>query len=147
MAEERFFQIFNHSRVTCYATTQLTNAIQSWLNGFPCDESALMNRVSEGFNEKRRTCDCAKGSEKYQLRSDLFGLHRQGLISTDEFGSDLAITLYAAGFRKTAVFQFKITSRNSRVVMERRQLDDPHTYTEIGKRAFAFCLDRTTNLE
>lgn len=122
----------------------ISGAVDGWRRGFPRDETALLNRVTEQLLYGNR-CDVGTIAPCL-VRTEIYALHRMHRGRADKFGSDLAVTIEApeAGFKKTAFFQFKIAGR-CRAVLTRRQLKEARRIKVIRERAFVFAVDESSD--
>lgn len=91
------------------AQRQVAASARGWLAGGPPEEVALLNRLTERLGGAR-SCRVA-GSPPGVVETRSLTLHRKGVIGTDLFGADLAISLRVMGspLLKTALFQLKRT--------------------------------------
>lgn len=130
------FDIIAHGLLQDIAT-----AIRAWSTGRPCSEEAFMSQVTEQLARKRRGCDVGL-IEPVGMRCQVAMLHRRGTNQTDQYGCDLAVTIYvdSAQYVKTALFQLK-KSQNYRASIERRQLDDAMADSRTKDRAFILVVD------
>jgi hypothetical protein len=119
----------------------IASAVREWSRGRPRSEEAFMSQVTEKLARKRRGCDVGL-LEPVGMRCQVAMLHRRGNNQTDQFGCDLAVTIYvdAEQYVKTALFQLK-KSEGYRASVERRQLDDAMADSRTGDRAFVLAID------
>lgn len=138
-----FFNTFDEDKLLRQVLPRLYRALDDWLQGMAADETALMNQITSEFNPRRsRTCDIGKCGV-YSVSSELFELHRRGVDQIDEYGSDVALTIEAPDFTKTAFFQFKI-SKNDTAQVEAKQVEAAKRMREVFERAFVFTVDRVS---
>jgi len=138
-----FFDTFDEDKLLRQVLPRLYRALDHWLQGMAADETALMNQISAEFNPPRsRKCDIGKSGE-YSVSSELFELHRRGEDQVDEYGSDLALTIEAPDFTKTAFFQFKI-AKDDTAHVEAKQVAAAKRIREVFERAFVFTVDRVS---
>jgi hypothetical protein len=106
----------------------MAHVTNGWLNGEPKDEPALMNRITERLSRHRRKCDVGV-THPVEVVVEFFNLHREGPIQTDQYGSDLAVTIRIAeiDLTKTAFFQLKV-SRNYKARLDLGQLRQPNDF-------------------
>lgn len=118
-------------------------AVNGWLNGRPLDKVALMNRITEVLARRRRGCDIGNHIPVI-VSCRVALLHRQGQHQTDNYGSDLAVTVYTDNrdFIKTAFFQLK-RSTNLSAVLESHQVREALRDRRVGDRAFVLAVDET----
>lgn len=130
------FDIIAHGLLQDIAT-----AIRAWSTGRPCSEEAFMSQVTEQLARKRRGCDVGL-TEPVGMRCQVAMLHRRGTSQTDQYGCDLAVTIYvdSTQYVKTALFQLK-KSQSYRTSIERRQLDDAMADPRTKDRAFVLVVD------
>jgi len=128
--------------VTTYLLGDLWAAIDGWSHGLPRDEVALLNRITERLNRRRRNCDVGVRSS-VELVTELFVLHRAGTKQTDRFGADLAVTIRIPKLQlvKTVLFQLKIGSGH-RITLDAAQLRDSQAFPETAPRAFVLAIDQ-----
>lgn len=136
-----FFDTFDEDKLLGQVLPKMYNALAAWLQGMAADETALMNQISSEFNPQRsRKCDIGKFGV-YSVSTELFELHRRGVDQVDEYGSDLALTIQAPDFTKTAFFQFKI-AKDDKAQVEAKQVAAAKRLREVFDRAFVFTVDR-----
>lgn len=75
----------------------------------PLSASNLMPPLTQVLRRRRIHCD-------------LEVLHRQGNLSTDKYGADLALSIETDGFKKIAIIQTKI-SNSKKVIIDTKQLN------------------------
>jgi hypothetical protein len=116
-------------------------AVDGWLAGRPCDETAFINRLTEKLARNRRTCDIGT-IEPMTVTAEVAILHRRGRQQTDRYGSDLAVTLRTdnGDFLKTAFFQVK-KSQDYVATFETDQLREAALDARIKKRSYALVVD------
>lgn len=141
----RFFDTFDRDKLLRHVLPRLERALIAWQRGMATDENALMNQITSEFNQERsRKCDIGINGT-YYVESELAELHRKGDNQKDRHGSDLALTVTAPDFKKTAFFQFKISS-NGVARIEKGQITDAKVVKEVYERAFLFSVDRSNGL-
>ena len=133
----------NFDLVISVALTDIMGAVQGWLQGVPSDETALMNRLTEKLSRRRRGCDVGCRAP-ITMTAYTALLHRRGTNQTDQYGSDLAVTVGVCNcsFLKTCVFQLK-KSQNYTATLERSQLVDARANAMIFPRSFVAAFDET----
>lgn len=119
----------------------VSDAVKAWSTGRPCSEEAFMSQVTEHLARKRRNCDVGM-IEPVGMRCQVAMLHRRGENQVDQYGSDLAVTIYVDSeqYVKTALFQLK-KSENYRASIERKQLNDAMADSRTAERAFVLTID------
>jgi hypothetical protein len=128
--------------IVAYGLLQdIAGAMKAWSTGRPCSEEAFMSQVTEHLARKRRGCDVGL-TDPVGMRCQVAMLHRRGENQVDQYGCDLAVTIYVDSeqYMKTALFQLK-KSQNYRASVERRQLDDAMADARTGERAFVLAID------
>jgi len=124
-----------------YLLGDVGSAIHGWINGRPLDEVALMNRLTEALAKRRRGCDIGIDVPVI-VNCRVVLLHRQGIRQTDQYGSDLAVTVYTEGgqYIKTVFLQLK-RSQDLSASLERQQLHDALLDHRVADRAFVLAVD------
>lgn len=119
-----------------------TYSIRQWLRGRPLSEEPLMNSITGNFSRGRQGCDVGVITPT-KMTSQLALLHRKGIIQTDLYGSDIAVTVYIdqIPFAKTAFFQLKISHFYS-CSLDIVQINQALTDIRIRNRAFALAIDQ-----
>lgn len=130
--------------LTYYVLNYLGGAIDAWIAGRPHDEPALLNHITGALARRHRGCDVGLRS-RVRVEAQVVDLHRRGENSTDRFGADLVVTLYAPGrrFAKTAFFQLK-KSDQCDLTLQRHQLEDAQVDHRIAERSFVLAVDEVT---
>lgn len=143
MNDMSFFQHFDEDKLLRHLLPPIFDALDSWQGGMNADEGSLMNQITSALNTRRaRRCEVGL-SGPFRLQTELFELHRRGPNQTDQFGSDLAVTVTARtnpAFVKTAFFQFKIAN-SAQVRIETHQLADSAKYQPVFERSFCIAVD------
>ncbi len=133
----------NVDMVISAALADIMDAVQGWLHGAPSDETALMNRLTEKLSRRRRGCDV--GCRVPMTMTALTALlHRRGPNQTDQYGSDLAVTVgvHNCSFLKTCIFQLK-KSREFKATLERVQLSNACANVTVRPHSFVAAFDET----
>ena len=140
-----FFDTIDEDKLLNSVLPRLTKSLKAWQLGMAADETALMNQITSTFNYQRaRRCEIGIDKTMY-VTSELYELHRRGLAQIDRYGSDLALTVEAPGFTKTAFFQFKIAKKDI-VRVEKKQIEDAKTVQAVYERGFVFAVDVDSGL-
>lgn len=131
----------NFDKVLKEILGDMETVTSGWLAGRPRDETALLNRITERLQRSRRKCDVGV-NEPMEMTAEFFELHRRGDRQTDAHAADLAVTIDipSQNFRKTALFQLKV-SRDYVATLEKRQILDALTLNEIAERSFVLAVD------
>lgn len=143
-----FPQQLDFDRLAVQTYDRITEAIDGWLSGEGFEtEEAFLNRITGLIKKPKRNCDVGNIGE-YKMRADIARLHRMGENNTDEFGADLAITIFVESGKasepeliKTVFFQTKL-STNYDVQLERKQIRQASQQQDILERSFVFVLDK-----
>jgi len=134
-------QNLDFDKLASHLVWHVLAAVDGWLAGRPCDETAFVNRLTERLARRRRACDVGV-IEPMTVTTQVAILHRRGRRQTDRFGSDLAVTLRtdAGDFLKTALFQVK-KSHDYRATFEIAQLTEASLDPRIKERSYALVVD------
>ncbi len=116
-------------------------ALQGWRQGIPRDETAFMNWLSGQLLRRRKGCDV--GCQlPMTMTTQMSLLHRRGLHNTDQYGSDLAITIgiHNCSYLKTCIVQLK-KSRDYRAKVMLQQLMKTTASAVVAERSFVAAFD------
>lgn len=123
---------------------RLDRSIKEWRTGEIKSEEPVMSCLIRNFSHHEWHSDVGRTSP-VAATSNLYGLHRQGQLQTDEHGSDIAVTAIAQAIKamRTILLQTKV-GKNGKVVLERKQLKQACDDPESASRAFVVAINKET---